>query len=134
MWRAVAEHARRTAFRASCADGPAWQEIGRFASDRFAEVPRQGRHGQGIEDQLCGKCEAKKINPFCARACARSRGGVGPGAQYRRTVARPRAAIPDDSLKSMAISSDDVHDNSGSHAESLNRFARVGNRPNESDH
>jgi hypothetical protein len=43
-----------------------------------------------------------------------------------------RAAIPDDSLKSMAISSDDVHDNSGSHAENSNRFARVWNRPNES--
>jgi hypothetical protein len=45
-----------------------------------------------------------------------------------------RAAIPDDGLKLMAISSADVHDNPGSHAESLNRFARVGNRPNESDH
>jgi hypothetical protein len=44
-----------------------------------------------------------------------------------------RAPIPDDSLKSKAISSGDVHDNSGSHAESLNCFARVGNRSNESD-
>jgi hypothetical protein len=37
-------------------------------------------------------------------------------------------------LKSMAIRSGDVHDNSCSHAESMNCFGRFGNRPNESDH
>jgi hypothetical protein len=45
-----------------------------------------------------------------------------------------RAAIRDDRLKSMAVRSGDVHDNSCSHADSLNGFGRFGNRPNESDH
>ena len=64
-----------------------------------------------------------------AAAIGRGKDNLGAPHMFLR-----RAAIPDDSLKSMAISSDDVHDNSGSHAESLNRFVRVGNRPNESDH
>ena len=45
-----------------------------------------------------------------------------------------RAEIRDDRLKSMAVPSGDVHDNSCSHAESLNCFGRFGNRSNESDH
>jgi hypothetical protein len=45
-----------------------------------------------------------------------------------------RAAIRHDRLKSMAVRSGDVHDNSCSHAESLNCFGRFGNRPNESNH
>jgi hypothetical protein len=44
------------------------------------------------------------------------------------------AAIRDDRLKSTAVRSGDVDDNSCSHDESLNRFGRFGNRPNESDH
>ncbi len=45
-----------------------------------------------------------------------------------------RAAVRDDSLKSTVIRSGDIDDNSCSHNESLNRFGRFGNRPNESDH
>jgi hypothetical protein len=45
-----------------------------------------------------------------------------------------RATVGDDRLKPTAIRSRDVHDNSCSHAESLNRFGRFGNRPYESDH
>jgi len=44
------------------------------------------------------------------------------------------AAVRDDRFKATAICSRDVHDNSCSHAESLNRFGRFGNRPYESDH
>src|SRR5258705_6526658 len=44
------------------------------------------------------------------------------------------AAIRDDRLKSTAVRSGDVDDNSCSHDESLNRFGRFVNRPNESDH
>ena len=45
-----------------------------------------------------------------------------------------RAAIQDHRLKSTAIRSGDVDDNSCSHGESLNCFGRFGNRPYESDH
>jgi hypothetical protein len=45
-----------------------------------------------------------------------------------------RAAIGDNRLKSATVRSRDVYDNSCSHTESLNRFERFGNRPNESDH
>jgi len=45
-----------------------------------------------------------------------------------------RTAIRHDRLKATAICSRDVDDNSCSHDESLNRFGRFGNRPNESDH
>jgi hypothetical protein len=45
-----------------------------------------------------------------------------------------RAAVSYDRLKSMALGSRDVDDNSCSHAESLNCFGQSGNRPNESDH
>ena len=45
-----------------------------------------------------------------------------------------RAAIQHDRLKPMAVGSCDVHNNSCSHVETLNCFARFGNRPNESDH
>jgi hypothetical protein len=45
-----------------------------------------------------------------------------------------RATVGDDRLKPTAIRSRDVHDNSCSHAESLNCFGRFGNRPYESDH
>lgn len=45
-----------------------------------------------------------------------------------------RAAIRDDRLKSMAVRSSDVHDNSCPRAGRLNCFGRFGNRPNESEH
>ena len=45
-----------------------------------------------------------------------------------------RAPTRDDRLKPTAICPRDVDDNSRSHPESLNRFGRFGNRPNESDH
>src|SRR6202022_4347590 len=45
-----------------------------------------------------------------------------------------RATIRDDRLKSMAVRSGDVHDNSCSHAESLNCFARFGYPPKDSNH
>jgi len=45
-----------------------------------------------------------------------------------------RAAIGDNRLKLTAIGPRDVDDNSCSHAESLDRFGRFGNRLNESDH
>jgi hypothetical protein len=43
-------------------------------------------------------------------------------------------AIADNRLKPTAISRRDLHHNSCSYNESLNRFGRFGNRPNESDH
>jgi hypothetical protein len=45
-----------------------------------------------------------------------------------------RAAIRNDRLKTAAIGSRDLDDNSCSYDESLNSFGRFGNRPNESDH
>ncbi len=45
-----------------------------------------------------------------------------------------RATIRHNSLKSTAVRSRDVNDNSCSHNESLNCFGRFGNRPSESDH
>ena len=45
-----------------------------------------------------------------------------------------RAAVRNNRLKAPAIRRRDVHNNSCSHAESLNCFERFGNRPNESDH
>jgi hypothetical protein len=45
-----------------------------------------------------------------------------------------RAGIRDDRFKPTVIRGRDVNDNSCSHNESLNRFERFGNRPNESDH
>ena len=45
-----------------------------------------------------------------------------------------RTAIRHDRLKATAICTRDVDDDSCSHGESLNRFGRFGNRPNESDH
>jgi hypothetical protein len=44
-----------------------------------------------------------------------------------------RAAIRDDRLKPTAVASRDVNENSCSHAQSMNCFARFGNRLNESD-
>ncbi len=51
-------------------------------------------------------------------------------ASYRRLG----AAIRDNRLTLTAISRDDGHHYSCSHAESLNAFERFGNRSNESDH
>jgi hypothetical protein len=45
-----------------------------------------------------------------------------------------RIAVADNRLKPTAILRRDLHDNSCSHEESMNSFARFGNRPNESDH
>ena len=45
-----------------------------------------------------------------------------------------RAAVPDNRLKAAAIGGCHRHDNSCSHAESLNCFERFGNHLNESDH
>ena len=45
-----------------------------------------------------------------------------------------RAAIRDDRFKPTAIVTRDLDDNPCSHAESLNCFGRLGNRPNASDH
>jgi hypothetical protein len=45
-----------------------------------------------------------------------------------------RAAVRDDRLKPTAIFRRDVDDNPCSHAESLHRFDRFGNRPKESHH
>jgi len=45
-----------------------------------------------------------------------------------------RTAVRDDRLKPTAIFRRDVDDDPCSHAESLNCFARFGNRPNESNH
>jgi hypothetical protein len=45
-----------------------------------------------------------------------------------------RAAVRDDRLKSTAVCGRGDHDNACSHIESLNCFARFGNRLNGSDH
>src|SRR5262245_17294433 len=45
-----------------------------------------------------------------------------------------RVAIADNRLKPPAILRRDLHDNSCSHDESMNSFARFANRPTESDH
>jgi hypothetical protein len=61
---------------------------------------------------------------------------VAPIPAFRWVVALDDrvAAIRDDRLKTTAVRSGDVDDNSCSHAESLNCFGRFGNHPNEADH
>ena len=86
--------------------------------------------------------EPRLPSPYHGLRFARSAHDLsGPAAIGRRKddVGAPhvllrRAAIRDDGLKSMAVRPGDAHDNSCSHDESLNCFARFGNRPNESDH
>jgi hypothetical protein len=52
----------------------------------------------------------------------------------RQNVFLRRAAVRNNRLKAPAIRRRDVHNNSCSHAKSLNCFGRFGNHPNESDH
>ena len=91
-------------------------------------------------DALCH--EPRLPSPYHGLRFARSTHNLGGAAAIgggKDDVGAPhmflwRAAIRNDRLKTAAIRARDVNDNSCSHNESLNCFARFGNRPNESDH
>ena len=111
-------------------------------------------HGVGRQRWLPGARVLSRVSPSTPsamnRACHLQTTGLDlpdrriisvvpqPSAVARMMLARQKcfcgARPSNDRLKPMAVGSCDVHNNSCSHVESLNCFARFGNRPNESDH